>query len=163
MLSMNRREFQIAGASTLLSLAFHLHGEDADPWPKGDLMEPSNLAALLNSSATRPAIICVAFPVLYRQKHIIHAEFAGPGSKPEGLEELKVAASKLDRNSEIVLYCGCCPMVRCPNVKPAYRQLKNAGFKKVRVLNIPENFHADWVAKGYPVEEHLGVPVSSPK
>jgi hypothetical protein len=101
----------------------------------------------------------VAFPVLYRQKHIIHADFAGPGSKPEGLEALKTAVASTAKDSEIVLYCGCCPIVRCPNIRPAYKTLKDAGFTKVRVLNIPENFHTDWVAKGYPVEEHLGVPV----
>ena len=122
-------------------------------------MHPADLAAVLNSTKPQPHIICVAFPVLYRQRHIIHAEYAGPGNKPEGIQALKSAVASLGMDSQIVIYCGCCPMVKCPNVRPAYSALKEAGYRKVRVLDIPENFHADWVAKGYPVEAQLGVPV----
>ena len=126
-------------------------------------MEPGQLAALLNSSASRPALYCVAFPVLYRQRHIIHAEFAGPASKPEGLESLKNATARLSKDAAIVIYCGCCPMVQCPNIRPAYKALKEAGFRRVRVLNLPQNLHTDWIAKGFPVEEQLGVPVRPPR
>jgi rhodanese-related sulfurtransferase len=167
MLIMNRRQFQGAAVSAILSFSSRLPAEDKspDPWTKAELLEPSQLAVVMNSSGPRPQVFCVAFPVLYRTKHIIHAEFAGPGSKPEGIEALKSAVASVNKDSEIVLYCGCCPMTKCPNIRPAYKALKDAGFTKVRVLNIPNNFHTDWVAKGYPVEEQLGVPVkvSPPK
>lgn len=142
-------------------IAAPLYPEDApaNPWKDSELMEPRDLSAMLNSTQPRPQIICVAFPVLYRQRHIIHAEFAGPGSKPEGISALKTAAASTPKDKPIVIYCGCCPMVKCPNVRPAYTALKAAGFKNVRVLNIPENFHADWVAKGYPTEAETGIPV----
>ncbi len=117
-----------------------------------DLIEPAALAKLLNGPEKQPRIFCVTFPVLYRQKHIPHAQFAGPGSKPEGLAALQHAVMRLPRDTDIVIYCGCCPMKDCPNVRPAYRALKQLGFEKVRVLNLPTNFHTDWVAKGYPVE-----------
>lgn len=159
---MDRRRFHLASASALAwLLAGPLRGEaaSANPWKDSDLMEPRELAALLNSSKPRPQVICVAFPVLYRQRHIIHAEFAGPASKAEGISHLKAAVSGLSKEKQIVIYCGCCPMVKCPNVRPAYSALKEAGFKNVRVLNIPENFHADWIAKGYPTEGQTGVPV----
>ena len=162
---MNRRGFHFAAASALgWLITERLHSEDspANPWKNSDLMEPRELAALLNSTRLRPQIICVAFPVLYRQRHIIHAEFAGPGSKPEGINDLKTAVASLAKDKQIVIYCGCCPMVKCPNVRPAYHALKQAGFSNVRVLNIPENFHADWVAKGYPTEAQTGVPVRAP-
>lgn len=126
-------------------------------------MEPRDLAAMLNSTKVRPQIVCVAFPVLYRQRHIIHAVFAGPGSKPEGLNALNGAVASVPKDKPVVIYCGCCPMVKCPNVRPAYSALKAAGFQNVRVLNIPENFHADWVAKGYPTETETGTPVRTPK
>jgi thiosulfate/3-mercaptopyruvate sulfurtransferase len=145
-------------------LAASAETQSADPWLKTDLMAPVELAKILNSSErARPAIFCVAFPVMYRQKHIIHAEFAGPGNKPEGIEDLKSAAAKLAKNADIVIYCGCCPMVQCPNIRPAYRALKELGFSKVRVLDLPQNFHTDWVSKSYPVEEQLGVPISAPR
>jgi hypothetical protein len=53
----------------------------------------------------------------------------------------------------IVLYCGCCPWTKCPNVQPAYEQLRSAGFGHVKVLYLATNFGADWVSKGFPVEK----------
>jgi hypothetical protein len=122
-----------------------------DPWPKSELLEPAALAQEIRS-ATPPHVLCVAFPVLYRARHILHAVDAGPGSKPEGLEALKKAAADLPKNADIVIYCGCCPMVKCPNIRPAYRALKDMGFTHVRVLNIATNMHADWYSKDYPSE-----------
>lgn len=157
-----RRNFPVVMAGLVPAVAgvrALAYAPASDPWPKSDLMEPADLAKTLNTSGPRPVILCVAFPVLYRQRHIIHAEFAGPTSKPEGLEALQSAAAKLPKDSNIVIYCGCCPMARCPNIRPAYNQLKQMGFTRVRVLNLPTNFHDDWVAKSYPTEESVGVPV----
>jgi len=116
------------------------------------LVEPADLAKTLESGAKKPAVICVAFPVLYRSKHITNAVFAGPGNKPEGIEALKKAVAGMPKDADIVLYCGCCPMERCPNIRPAYQALKDAGFTRVRVLRIPTNMATDWYAKGYPSE-----------
>jgi hypothetical protein len=123
----------------------------ADPWPKSDLLEPAALAQEIPSTHP-PEVLCVAFPVLYRNKHILHAVDAGPGSKPEGLEALKKAAADLPKNADIVIYCGCCPMAKCPNIRPAYRTLREMGFTHIRVLNIPTNMHTDWFSKNYPSE-----------
>lgn len=122
-----------------------------DPWPKAELLDPAQLAQEIQS-AKPPAIISVAFPVLYRSKHILHAVAAGPGSAPEGLEALRQAVAKLPKDANIVIYCGCCPMVKCPNIRPAYSTLKEMGFSRIRVLNIPTNMHTDWYAKNYPSE-----------
>jgi hypothetical protein len=114
--------------------------------------EPAALVAEIQSG-TAPRIICVAFPQLYDQKHIPHASYAGPGSKPEGLEALKKAAEPLARDADLVIYCGCCPMAtKCPNIRPAYKTLKEMGFTHVRVLHIPTNMDTDWFGKGYPSE-----------
>jgi len=122
-----------------------------DPWQNSDLLEPAQLAQQIQS-AKPPAIICVAFPVLYRSKHILHAVAAGPGSKPEGLDALKQAVAKLSKDADIVIYCGCCPMVKCPNIRPAYSTLKEMGFTHIRVLDIATNMHTDWYEKNYPSE-----------
>src|SRR5690349_11747595 len=87
----------------------------ADPWAKSELMEPAVFAKQLQSGKT-PTIISVAFPVLYRNRHIVHAIDAGPGNKPEGIELLKKTVAPLAKDADIVLYCGCCPMVKCPNM-----------------------------------------------
>jgi hypothetical protein len=138
-----------AAGLLLLSLAFAQ--ETADPWPASAMLEPATLASTLRSGKA-PVIISVAFPVLYRGRHILHAIDAGPGSKPEGIEALKKAVSAYPKDSEIVLYCGCCPMVKCPNIRPAYRALTELGFTRIRVLNIPTNMHTDWVRENYPSE-----------
>jgi hypothetical protein len=141
-----------------------LSQEVSDPWPSASMMEPAALAKALQSGKA-PTVICVAFPVLYNSKHIVHAAFAGPGSKPEGLEALKKAAAPLPRDADLVIYCGCCPMVKCPNIRPAYRTLKEMGFTHIRVLDIPTNMHTDWFSKDYPSEagSAAGAPTTSSK
>lgn len=137
---------------TLIAVAVSADDSPAVPWSKGELIEPAALAHLIQSSAPQPNIIAVVFPVLYRQRHILHARLAGPGNKPEGLETLRQTVQSLPKNAPIVIYCGCCPMERCPNLRPAYQALKDLGFTEIRVLNVPTNFHTDWVEKGYPAE-----------
>jgi hypothetical protein len=128
-------------------------GQEAvsDPWASGELLQPADLATAIQSGKA-PILLSVAFPVLYRGKHIVQAINAGPTSKPEGIEALKIAAAKLPKDADVVIYCGCCPMVKCPNIRPAYRTLKELGFTHIRVLSLPENLHTDWVGKGYPSE-----------
>ncbi len=124
----------------------------ADPWSKTEILDPAALAATLKS-AKAPIVISVAFPVLYRSKHILKAIDAGPGSKPEGIDALKRAVAAYPKDADIVIYCGCCPMVKCPNIRPAYRTLKELGYTHIRVLSIPTNMHDDWYTKGYPSED----------
>ena len=113
------------------------------------LIQPSDLASRLSA---KPAIFQVGPHVLYRSKHIAGAQFAGPGSTPTGIALLKSAVDKLPRDREIVLYCGCCPWDKCPNIQPAIDTLKQMGFTHVKALYIAQNFKADWIDKGYPVE-----------
>lgn len=142
----------LVGVVGLMAGALCLAQNGSDPWAKGELLEPAVLAQEV-ASAKPPTVLCVAFPVLYRNKHVLHAIGAGPGSKPEGLALLRKAVADLPKNADLVIYCGCCPMVRCPNVRPAYRTLKEMGFTHVRVLDIPTNMHTDWFTKGYPSEK----------
>jgi thiosulfate/3-mercaptopyruvate sulfurtransferase len=123
----------------------------ADPWPATKLMEPDELARILKDGGPQPVILSVVFPVLYRQRHIAHAIPAGPTSKPEGIAALRKAVAGRPKDANIVIYCGCCPMVVCPNIRPAYVLLRDSGFSNVRVLHLQTNLHTDWVEKGYPV------------
>jgi len=110
-------------------------------------------ARLTGASASKPVILYVGFPVLYRSSHIPDAILAGPVSKPEGLDALRQAVAKLPHNSEIVIYCGCCPFDHCPNIRPAYAELHRLGFDRITVLSIPTNMSKDWIAKGYPTQK----------
>ncbi|HSU61366.1 MAG TPA: rhodanese-like domain-containing protein [Bryobacteraceae bacterium] len=149
---MNRRDFfpvlcSVAGGVSWAQKA-------ADPWAPNQLLQPAVLAEMLRKGE-RPVIIAVGFPVLFRQRHIAHSQLAGPASKPEGLTQLKAAVAKLPKNTRIVIYCGCCPMAQCPNIRPAYSTLKELGYTNIHVLDLPVNFHTDWEEKGYPVESSM--------
>ena len=116
------------------------------------LIQPGDVAARLAAKGAAPAVFHVGPNLLYRNKHIPGSIYAGPGSRSEGLEALKVAAGKLPRDREIIVYCGCCPWSNCPNVKPAVELLKQMGFTRVKTMFIETNFAKDWIDKGYPVE-----------
>ncbi len=122
---------------------------------EASLVEPKDLAAQLSGPAVHPAVFQVGPNVLYRSKHIPGAVYAGPGSKPEGLDLLKAAVEKLPRDRDLVIYCGCCPWDRCPNIKPALELLQKMGFTHARAMHVPTNFKTDWIDHGYPVESAL--------
>ena len=113
-----------------------------------ELVQPATLAKDLKS----PLIIHVGFPVLYRATHIPDSQYAGPASKPEGIEDLKKAVAGQPKDRQIVLYCGCCPMDKCPNVRPAIAALREMGYTNVKVLDLAQNLKTDWIDKGYPTE-----------
>ena len=122
--------------------------------PQAQLIQPDELNRLLQTSgAAKPLILQVGSHVLFAEAHIQGAEYAGPGSQAAGLKQLQDRVASLSHKTFIVLYCGCCPWNRCPNLGPAYWQLNNLGFTYVKVLYLADNFGADWVNMGYPVEQ----------
>jgi thiosulfate/3-mercaptopyruvate sulfurtransferase len=116
------------------------------------LVEPKDLAARLAKPA-QIAVFQVGIGYQYRLDHIPGALYAGPGSRTDGLDQLKAAAAKLPRDRELVIYCGCCPWDKCPNIKPAVELLKGMGFTRVTALHLPVNFKTDWIDHGYPVDK----------
>ena len=90
---------------------------------------------------------------MFQQAHIPNSAFVGPASQATGLTLLKKFAAPLSKNQLIVIDCGCCPWNHCPNIRPAYKQLRDLGFTDVKALYIAHNFGDDWVARGYPVEK----------
>ncbi len=127
-------------------------GAERDPWTRADVIEPATLAKLIAGSKERPLVIQVGFRTLYDQAHIPGTPYCGPASNADGLALLKKCVEKEARTREIVIYCGCCPWQECPNIRPAFRALREMGFQHVRVLDIPDNFGKSWVAKGFPIE-----------
>ena len=121
--------------------------------PASDLIQPDAFAAALRKATVlKPLILHVGFRVLYTQAHIPGSEYIGPGNRPEGISQLRKRVESLPRTQPIVLYCGCCPWNECPNLGPAFQELRAMGFKDVKVLHIAQDFGSDWADKGYPVE-----------
>lgn len=105
------------------------------------------------SSSKKPLLLQVGSHLLYAQAHIPGSEYAGQGSQSEGIQQLQKRVSAIPRKEPIILYCGCCPWGRCPNLGPAFAKLRDMGFTNVKVLYLADNFGADWVSKGYAVEQ----------
>jgi thiosulfate/3-mercaptopyruvate sulfurtransferase len=137
-------------AQTVSSKSKTTSGESSSAAPK--LIQPEELARILQApKGDKPLIFHVGYRVLYQQAHIPHSEYIGPASDPQGIERLRQRVQGLPRTQYIVLYCGCCPWNKCPNVDPAYKELRAMGFRNVKLLYIADNFGKDWVDKGYPV------------
>jgi 3-mercaptopyruvate sulfurtransferase SseA len=124
----------------------------AEPWTSGQMVQAGDLAKELSDSKNteRPIVVCVGFRTLYRSAHIPGAVFHGAASSTQGLQDLKKWAEGVPRTDTVVLYCGCCPFSRCPNVRPAFDALRLMGFTHLKILSIPTDFEADWITKGYP-------------
>ncbi|MGE5113348.1 MAG: rhodanese-like domain-containing protein [Acidobacteriaceae bacterium] len=116
------------------------------------LIQPQELAAILQSNQPKPLILNIGPSMLYAQAHITGAEYIGATSEEAGRQALRSRVKNVPKKQSIVLYCGCCPWSHCPNVHPAYKELVDLGFRNVKVLYIANNFGADWVYRGYPTE-----------
>jgi hypothetical protein len=122
--------------------------------PQSQLIQPDALNRMLQpGGADQPLVLQVGSHVMYSQAHIPSSRYAGPGSQSDGLRLLESIVAKTPKSKFIVLYCGCCPWNRCPNVGPAYKRLHDLGFTNVKVLYLANNFGDDWAYKGYRVEQ----------
>jgi hypothetical protein len=117
-------------------------------WTNDQLIEPSELVGIIKTNKAHPLIFSVGPGATI------------PGSKDIGmvkdadhLQKLKDALADLSKDTAIVIYCGCCPFERCPNVRPAIQVLKDLNFTNYKLLNLPDNIKIDWIDKGYPVND----------
>ena len=120
--------------------------------PAEYLVQPASLAATLQSnSGPAPLVLQVGFRKLFDEAHIIGAEYVGAAGESDGLAALRERVAKLPKDSALVIYCGCCPWNKCPNMGPAFTTLRELGFRNVKALYIVKDFGTDWIDKGYPV------------
>jgi thiosulfate/3-mercaptopyruvate sulfurtransferase len=160
---LNIRNLRITFAATLLAISapygvsVQAQQSPASPPAQTDatippqaMLQPAELVQMLNTSA-KPLVLQTGSHVLYAEAHIPGSEYAGPTGSNAGIEALRARVTGLNKDSLIVIYCGCCPWSRCPNIRPAYQQLRSLGFTNVKALYLAQNFGTDWVDKGYPV------------
>jgi thiosulfate/3-mercaptopyruvate sulfurtransferase len=150
---------------SLLSLGLPAAGENTetaaqktvDPWSSQETLQAAELVheVAAGRDSKSPTVIYVGFRTLYEGGHIQGAVFHGTASTEKGLTELKSWLATLPRTTNLVIYCGCCPFDRCPNIRPAYNALREMGFEHTRVIILPTSFAKDWVEKGYPMEKGL--------
>lgn len=114
-------------------------------WTPDQLIEPATLAKTIESNKDLPLIYCVGPGVV-----IPHSIDIGMTNDAKNVAKLKDSLNTLPRNSNIVIYCGCCPFDHCPNVRPAIALLRQMKFTNYHLLDLPHNIKTDWIAKGYP-------------
>jgi thiosulfate/3-mercaptopyruvate sulfurtransferase len=122
--------------------------------PSAQLIQPAELAHMVKvTGKQRPLLLQVGSHVMFAQAHIPGSLYAGPGSQTAGLQLLEKTVASTPKDKLIVIYCGCCPWNRCPNMGPAFKRLHDLGFNNVKALYLANNFGDDWVAKGYPADK----------
>lgn len=118
-----------------------------EPWTAEQLMEPADLADVLKSDDREvPVIISLGAGNI-----IGNSKDTGPSGEKESLQNLKNEVKDLPKDTNLVIYCGCCPFAHCPNVRPAFSLLNEMGFENHKLLNLRDNIKVDWIDKGYPV------------
>ena len=122
---------------------------DGEPWKPEQLMDPAALAKRLETGKDVPVIINIGPSGL-----IAGALDIGPGQDEANIANMKKELAKLTKDREVVIYCGCCPFKNCPNIRPAFTALNEAGMKKSYLLNLPQNLRVDWIAKDYPMAKN---------
>ena len=119
--------------------------------PTAALIQPADFAAALNAPATsKPLILQVGFRKAYLQAHIPGSEYVGAASEEDGVKVLRERVATLHKDRAIVIYCGCCPWSKCPNIAAAYDTLQQLGFTNVKVIYIADDFGTNWVDQGFP-------------
>lgn len=122
---------------------------NGDPWTPQQLLAPADLAKVLNNpKLPQPIVFSIGMQAIIKGSIDI-----GPVVMPENLTLLKQKLNKLPKNAQVVVYCGCCPFSRCPNVRPAMQLLKDMQFTNYKLLNLPDNIKVDWIDKNYPISE----------
>lgn len=126
---------------------FGFQKDKKEPWSENQLLAPAELAAKINQHMEGVVIFNIG-----PAGKIKNAITIGATEEKANVSKLKEQLAALPKNSEIVIYCGCCPFEHCPNVRPAFTLLKEMHFTNARLLNLPKNLKSDWIDKGYPMQ-----------
>jgi thiosulfate/3-mercaptopyruvate sulfurtransferase len=150
-LIMNAQTKRLLGSlATLIILSGISPGfsQSGEQRKRNDLVEPAALAATLgDAKAAKPVIFNIG-----SVQQIKGAISIGPAGVQGNLDKFKQQLAKLPKDKEVIIYCGCCPFTRCPNVGPAMELLKKMKFTNAKLLYLPSNLNDDWISKGYPMQ-----------
>lgn len=145
-MNVSKNNFLSFFAIAVIAFALHIvNASGQEPWKANQLLSPADLNKTINNpKAPQPYIYSIGFDAIIKNSIDI-----GPGRDKENLKKLKQKISKLPKDADIVVYCGCCPFGSCPNVRPVFNMLNEMGFKNHKLLNLTKNIKVDWIDKGY--------------
>ena len=137
---------RVVAVLILFVISFSSKAQQPITWTEKQLIEPADLAKTISSGKDVPLTISVGPGAVIPQSIA-----TGMARETQNLETLRKKLEPISRKKKIVIYCGCCPFGKCPNVRPALALLKEMKFKHYYLLDLPENVKHDWIDKGYPV------------
>lgn len=137
----------VALTITLLAFASFKQQQQTEPWSPKQLLDPADLAKILSDSKVKQPIVYSVGP----DATIKNSIDIGPAKDKENLDKLKKQLSKLPKDADIIIYCGCCPFEHCPNIRPAFALLNKMKFTNQKLLSLQHNIKIDWINKGFPV------------
>ncbi|MDR0792943.1 MAG: rhodanese-like domain-containing protein [Chitinophagaceae bacterium] len=133
----------------LLMVGCTSSAQTKEPWNDNQLMDPATLAGKISNRQTNGTLILCVGP----DAPIKGSVDMGAAHESGNIGKLKDYLKKVKKDTEIVIYCGCCPIQKCPNVRPAFTALNEMGFKNARLLNLPKNIKVDWLDHNYLTSE----------
>lgn len=133
-----------------IGFSFQVSAQANDPWKKDQLVTPVQLAEEIKPESKNKPVIFNVGPM----GQIKGAIKIGAVSDQKQMAIFKAEVDKIrDKNTPVVVYCGCCTSQNCPNIRPAFTALSEKGFKHIRVLEIEHGYVEDWQGKDFPVEK----------
>ncbi|MDQ6761995.1 MAG: rhodanese-like domain-containing protein [Bacteroidota bacterium] len=120
--------------------------QNPENWTKDQLIEPAALAKSIYTKQNDATIFSVGPGAV-----IPNSVDIGMVKEEANMNKFKEAVDKLPKDAHIVIYCGCCPFEKCPNVRPAIAYLKDQLYTNYYLLDLATNIKMDWIDKGYPV------------
>lgn len=121
-----------------------------EPWSSDQLMPPKELAQKIeNDQVDSLLILSIGFDALIKD-----SKDMGAAENKKNVAHLKSYLSDVPKDKAIVIYCGCCPFEKCPNIRPAFEALNEMGFTNAKLLNLKTSIKADWLDEDYPVSHH---------
>lgn len=148
---MNKRKISVISILAIVVIAFTLNGytKEKEPWSEKQLLKPADLVKSFNDpDSKKPILLSIGF-----DGGIAGSIVVGAARDKEGIENLKKELAKLPKDADIVIYCGCCPYDKCPNVRPAFNLINEMKFTNHKLLDLPHNLKTDWINKGYPMSK----------
>ena len=121
-----------------------------EPWRTDQLMEPADLAQLINDPRMPQPILFSIGPSAVIKNSID----IGAVNDKVNWEKLRLELAKLSPDAQVVIYCGCCPFNHCPNIRPAFTLMNEMKLTNHKLLNLTKNIKVNWIDNGYPVNDN---------
>lgn len=123
--------------------------QNQEPWNSDQLVEPAILASKISQNDVNDILIVSVGP----DAVIKNSVDIGATQEKENIKKLENYLENVSKDKEVIIYCGCCPFDRCPNIRPAFILLNNMRFKNAKLLDIPKNIKVNWIDKDYPTSD----------